>query len=125
MPRLASVGLYVRDLARTVDFYRDALGFEVRRDFGTYLLLAGDDPASSLIVSTLPEGRDADDVGRSVMKLVFFADDSAACLARIVAAGGELVTPATAREAVPYVIGFGRDPDGHLLEIIADSSTGS
>ena len=121
MERLASVGIYVRDLARTVAFYRAALGFEVRRDFGTYVLLAGADPASSLIVSALPDDRAADDVGRSIMKLVFFTDDSAACLDRIVAAGGELVAPATAREAIPYVIGFGRDPDGHLLEIIADS----
>ena len=120
MTRLASVGIFLHDLPRAVAFYEKAFGFATQRDFGTYVLLAGEDPASSLILSALPDDRSADDVGRSIMKLVFFVDDAAAALTQLAAAGGTVVEPATPRKDLPYTIGFGRDPDGHLLEIIAD-----
>ena len=123
--RLASIGILVQDLARAVAFYENAFGFVTQRDFATYVLLAGEDPASSLILSALPDDRTPDDVGRSIMKLVFFVDDAAAALTQLAAAGGTVVEPATPRKDLPYTIGFGRDPDGHVLEIIASKAGGT
>lgn len=117
MERLGSVGIFVADLDRAVEFYGTALGFGRQVDFGTYALLDCG-PGASLILSALPEGRRVEAVGASVLKIVIMADDAAATIERIVAAGGSLVEPARPRDGIPYVIGLAGDPDGHLLEII-------
>jgi predicted enzyme related to lactoylglutathione lyase len=115
--RLGSVGIFVADLDRAVEFYGTALGFRRSADFGTYALLDSG-PGASLIVSSLPEGRAVEDVGASVLKIVIMADDAAATIEKIVAAGGSLVETARPRDGIPYTIGMASDPDGHLLEII-------
>jgi catechol 2,3-dioxygenase-like lactoylglutathione lyase family enzyme len=121
--RLSTTGLFVRDLDKAVAFYSEALGLAVRRSFGSYVALDGGEGASALILSELPADRTPEDVGRGVMKLVFFTDDAAETVRRIVDAGGELVADPTPRDDLPYVIGFARDLDGHLLELIANKLT--
>lgn len=121
MERLGSVGIFVTDLDRAVKFYGTALGFDRKADLGTYALLDSG-PGASLIVSSLPEGRGVEDVGASVLKIVIMADDAAATIERIVAAGGSLVESARPHDGIPYIIGMANDPDGHLLEIIQEAT---
>ena len=121
--RLSSTGLFVRDLEKAVVFYSEALGLTIRRSFGSYVALDGGEGASTLILSELPADRTPDDVGRGVMKLVFFTTDAAETVRRIVDAGGQLVAEPTPRDGLPYVIGFARDLDGQLLELIENKVT--
>ena len=117
--RLSMIVVYVADLDAAVAFYVDAIGLTVRQSYGSYMALDCGEGASVLGLARLPEDRTAADVGRSVMKIVFFTDDATESARRAVEAGGELVEAPAPRDDLPYVIGFVRDLDGHLVELIS------
>jgi len=119
--RIASFGVYVADLERSVDFYTGVLGLSVRRRFPLQVLLEGLGESATLIVALRPEGVEAGG-GADLQKVVFFTDDAEDLYRRSIEAGGTGVEVPTARPDMPYTIGMVRDPDGHLLEFIQDES---
>jgi catechol 2,3-dioxygenase-like lactoylglutathione lyase family enzyme len=119
--RIASFGVYVSDLKRSVDFYTGVLGLSVRRSFPHQVLLEGLGESATLIVARRPEGMEAGN-GADLQKVVFFTTDAEDLYRRAIQAGGAGVEVPTGRPDMPYTIGLVRDPDGHLLEFIQDES---
>jgi catechol 2,3-dioxygenase-like lactoylglutathione lyase family enzyme len=117
--RIASFGVYVADLERSVDFYTGVLGLSVRRRFPQQVLLEGSGQSATLILARRPEGISADDAA-DLQKVVFFTGDAQDLYRRSIEGGGAGVAEPTARPDMPYTIGLVRDPDGHLLEFIQD-----
>jgi catechol 2,3-dioxygenase-like lactoylglutathione lyase family enzyme len=135
-------GLTVRDLDRSIAFYRDALGMEAAMDVqerrGGYwgrivgyadvdvrfvhLALPGDDRRLELVEYRNPRARgdagEPRDVG--VTHVCLLVDDVAALAERLEAAGADLYSqPVTVTEG-PNAGGIGlylRDPDGITLEL--------
>jgi catechol 2,3-dioxygenase-like lactoylglutathione lyase family enzyme len=114
--RIASFGVYVADLERSVDFYTGVLGMSVRRTFPHQVLLEGLGESATLIVARRPEG--TPDGGGDFQKIVFFTTDAEDLYRRSLEGGAAAVEEPTARPDMPYTIGLVRDPDGHLLEFI-------
>lgn len=115
--------LVVRDMARSVAFYR-WLGFEPSVEWQTYAkLLAGDGILHLAVHGDPPPDRPGvalkapDDADAVVTVVIVQVPDCRRACADLVAAGVELLTepaePAWGRE----VRAFLRDPDGHLIEI--------
>jgi len=114
--RIASFGVYVSDLEKSVDFYTGVLGLSVRRTFPHQVLLEGLGESASLIIARRPEGVEAGT--GDLQKLVLFTADAHDLYQRAIEAGAVGVEVPSARPDMPYIIGLVRDPDGHLLEFI-------
>lgn len=125
MPRsadfLGAVAIGVTELERSERFYTQALGMEtIRRVTLPHL--------DELILTH--EGRTAvvlvkhtDGVERIVtdlpVRLVFYVVDPAAVCARVADAGGQVTAePAAHAEMGGALIGFAKDPDGYVIELI-------
>jgi catechol 2,3-dioxygenase-like lactoylglutathione lyase family enzyme len=119
--RIASFGVYVADLERSVDFYTGVLGLSVRRRFPHQVLLEGSGQSATLIVALRPEGISAG-AGNDLQKVVFFTADAHDLYRRSIECGGAAVEQPRARPDMPYTIGLVRDPDGHLLEFIQEEA---
>jgi catechol 2,3-dioxygenase-like lactoylglutathione lyase family enzyme len=115
--------MVVSDLARSVAFYRDALGAELYREYGgtsavlrflgTWLLLVtGGGPTPDKPSVTFAPPGDPDLVSH---EMTIRVSDCRAAYETLRSRGAEFLTP-----PVDYqweVRCFFRDPDGHLLEI--------
>jgi lactoylglutathione lyase len=120
--RIASFGVYVADLERSVEFYTRVLGLSVRRRFPHQVLLEGSGQTATLIVALRPEGVSAGDAA-DLQKVVFFTADADDIYRRSIEGGGASVEHPRARPDMPYTIGLVRDPDGHLLEFIQEGAS--
>jgi uncharacterized protein len=120
--RLHLVLLGVADVAKSTAFY-EALGWKksftsndgfVKFDLGGYALclISRTDFAKDALASS-PEGRGFSGVG--LIYLAQTPEQVPAILAQAVAAGGELVKPATRTHW--GIAGYFKDPDGHLFEV--------
>ena len=119
--RLNHAVLYVRDLAATVDFYRGALGFEVRTDSG-----AGDESrwvevappgATTTIAIVAPRGGMWGSVGvdtRISLTSLALDADHASLRARGVDVDDDILRIGG---PVPPMF-FLRDPDGNTLPVV-------
>ncbi len=115
--------LVVRDLERSVAWYRDVLGAEVAgryggtsavlRFVGSWLLLVtGGEPTADKPTVTMAPPADPD---RSAAELIVAVPDCRAAHIELVARGATFLA-----EPVEYaweIRAFFRDPDGHLFEI--------
>lgn len=123
-PTLGGVILYTPDVARTVDFYRRALGLEVALEApgGTYVQLAGAVPlafvSEASLEDVLPLSVRRSRAGEAppAVELLFVFADVAAAYTRAVTAGA---TPVSAPVAKPWgqVVAYVRDLDGVLIEL--------
>ena len=116
--------LVVRDMDASRDFYRDALGATVFREYGgtscvlqflgTWLLLVtGGGPTADKPTVTFAAPADPDTVSHSMtIRVPDCRGAHAALEARGVALPGS-----AAQESEWEIRAFFRDPDGHLLEI--------
>lgn len=120
--RLSAVGIGVSDLQASTAFYVDVLDVDVLRTYelgylNEVVLGYPDSSGAVLVLMHWPEQQrnyDGNDV-----KLVFDVEDPAAILERIRARGGQVDMEAGPIEAVPgAIIGFGRDPDNYVIELI-------
>jgi uncharacterized protein len=123
-PRISIITLGVRDLERSVRFYRDGLGFATK-------VKAGEDVAFFATTGTrlalYPLDKLAEDIGPRVKPASGFAgitlahnvrtkDEVAEVLALAEKAGGKLVKPANDTFWGGY-IGYFADPDGYYWEV--------
>jgi catechol 2,3-dioxygenase-like lactoylglutathione lyase family enzyme len=119
----AATMLAVADLERSVEFYRDRLGFEVReRSPGLALLACG--PMLLYLVADSPPTPDKlgvwlsppADASRTPVNLVFRVADCRVVYERMRVAGVVFLSPPRSPEWGGWRC-FGRDPDGYLFEI--------
>ena len=115
--------LAIRDLERSVHFYRDVLGAELSRTYGGtsavlrfqgvwLLLVTGGDPTADKPTDTFAPPAEPDGVSH---ELTLRVPDCRAAYDTLVTRGAQFLTP-----PVEYdweIRAFFRDPDGHLLEI--------
>jgi catechol 2,3-dioxygenase-like lactoylglutathione lyase family enzyme len=115
--------LAIRDLERSVHFYRDVLGAELSRTYGGtsavlrfqgvwLLLVTGGDPTPDKPTVTFAPPAEPDVVNH---ELTLRVPDCRAAYDTLVTRGAQFLTP-----PVEYdweIRAFFRDPDGHLLEI--------
>jgi uncharacterized protein len=125
-PRLSILTLGVRDLNRSIAFYRDGLGLALSPQSneliayfplrGLWLALF---PIEMLSVDTrIP----LQEFGRSPITLAHHVEQRAQVdqtLAEAVAAGGRITKPAADTDWGGYA-GFFMDPDDHLWEVVWD-----
>ncbi|WGK62028.1 VOC family protein [Halopseudomonas sp. SMJS2] len=120
---LEAIGIGVSDLDAAVDFYRNGLGMrEVQRltrdDRIEVVMESADRRGSHILLMEFTDG-----VGRNYQqnpgKLVFYAHDATAFASRFESAGGRITAPPAALpEYDGTLVGFGRDPDNNLIEIV-------
>ena len=120
---LQAIGIGVSDLDAAVALYRDGLGMTERqrltRDNRIEVVMESADKRGSLVVLM----QFTDGVGRNVQqnpgKLAFYVKDPAAFATAFATAGGRIVVPPAPQPSVGnVVVGFGRDQDNNLIEIV-------
>ena len=124
MSTFRSVGIVVSDIDRSIAFYRDVVGMQERRRFDVpamHLLevvmgfgTEGGGAALVLMHYSDEEQRRYVDIGG---KLVIDASDASAVVEAGRAAGCEVVAEPTEYPGFG-LIGFIKDPDGYLVELI-------
>lgn len=117
-----AVGIAVADLERSVAFYRDVLGMRERMTFDLphmdEVVLGWGRKGASVVLMHYTDGSDPDTTDLPV-KLVFYLDDPVAMADRIREAGGTIERePAPVPTLGGAVVGFAKDPDGYLLELL-------
>ena len=120
---LGAMGIGVGDLARSVDFYTRVLGMET---FSTLTLphmdevILGYDRARgpALVLMHYTDGSDPSYRDLPVKVVVYVADPPA--LAEAIRAEGLdiILEPSAVSELGDAVVGFAKDPDGYLIEIL-------
>ncbi len=108
--------LFVQDIARSLDFYRDRLGFEVvheaQNDGQVFWCRLKRDHSSLMLQQAEPEDGEPQGRGRGVV-LYFVCDDADAMHADLTARGLDLPEPETAYYGMRQVSVV--DPDGYDL----------
>lgn len=123
MAKMIHMMIRVTDEARSVAFYRDALGLTVRRrlDFDSFTLVyLGNDETPFELELTINKGRDGYDRGDAYGHLAVSVADVAAEHARLTALGlspRKLVDFAPAGEVIARFF-FITDPDGYEIEVL-------
>lgn len=120
---LEAIGLGVTDLDAAVSFYRNGLGMRelqrlTREDRIEVVMESADRRGSQLLLMEFTDG-----VGRHYQqnpgKLVFYAKDATAFAERFEAVGGRITAPPSPQaEYDGTLVGFGRDPDNNLIEMV-------
>ena len=115
--------LVVRDAAVSAAWYRDVLGAEVVREYGSsvvlkflgawLLLVTGGEPTEDKPTVSFAPPADPDRVSA---ELIVRVDDCQAAYEELSARGAEFLTPPV-RWDHGEIRAFFRDPDGHLFEI--------
>jgi lactoylglutathione lyase len=129
---LGAVGIGVRDLARSEDFYTRVLGMSVQQRIDLPHLkevVVGYEGRTSVVLMHWLDGSERNYKANAV-KLVFFVPDPKAVIARIRADGLPIQREA---EVMPefhnMMIGLAEDPDGYVVELLelpgATASTGA
>ena len=117
-----SVGIGVSDLKKSADFYCRVLGMKqvstITLDYMDEIILSMDGHGAALVLMCHTDGGTRD-LANTGGKIVFYVVDPVATVELARERGVEIV-----REATPLpefndtVIGFVKDPDGHLIEIL-------
>lgn len=120
---LQAVGIGVTDLQAAVSFYRDGLGMReiqrlTREDRVEVVMESADRRGSHVLLMEYTDG-----VGRNYQqnpgKLVFYVKDANAFADRFQSAGGRITAaPTPLPEYDNTLVGFGRDPDNNLIEMV-------
>lgn len=120
---LGAVGIGVSDLDRSVKFYTEVLGLTAFQTINlkhmseVVMGFKGTRSASLVLMNFIDDSNP--NYTDNPVKLVFYKDDAKATIAAIGEAGYEIVSEPTPYESMGNaLIGFGKDPDGYLVEII-------
>ncbi|KAA0691280.1 hypothetical protein DT594_17005 [Halopseudomonas laoshanensis] len=122
---MSAAGIGVSDLDAAVTLYTQGMGMRVvdrlTRDNRTEVVLeSADARGSKVILMDFTDG-----IGRNFQqnpgKLVFYAKDPNQFASNFSAAGGRITVPPAAQPSVGnVVVGFGRDLDNNLIEIVGE-----
>lgn len=112
--------LLCADVEETKRFYRDVLGFDVYRDWGTWVEFH----VGATLLTLRERGRDYDGeipAGAAGVQLAFRVapDEVDTCATELEAAGVEILDPPTSHDYGHRTLFFA-DPEGNVLEIYAD-----
>jgi lactoylglutathione lyase len=120
---VGAVGIGVSDLKRSVDFYTRILGMkalqEFKLDYMDEVVVGFEGQRGSAIVLMHWTDGSPRNYKDNPIKIVMYVDDPKGFADNIRKEGGEIV-----REPIPVptlgnaVVGFAKDPDGYLLEIL-------
>lgn len=121
-PRIGAAGIGVTDLARSVEFYQQHFGMKQVMDLNlpdmdeVILGFRGGQAALVLMAHHDATGHDYTNTGG---KVVFYVEDPVAVADAIAAGGGEMVMrPEPVAQLGNAMVGFVKDPDGHLIELL-------
>lgn len=108
----------VRDMQRSVAFYREVLGLEIVNDFGANVTLTGGVSLQTLDTWKDFLGAEEKDISlkNRAGELYFVAEDMDAFWQRLQTADAELVHPLREHGWGQRVVRF-YDPDGHIIEV--------
>jgi len=123
-----AVGIGVADLQRSATFYRDVLGMRELMTFSLphmeEIVLGWGRKGASVVLMQYTDGSDPATTNLPI-KLVMYVEDPVALTAKIREAGFPIEREP---ERVPSLgnamIGFAKDPDGYLLELLEAPSEG-
>jgi lactoylglutathione lyase len=120
---LGAIGIGVRDLARSADFYMRVLGMKQLQTFklpymDEIVLGLEGSRGSAIVLMHWTDGSERL-YGSNGIKLVFYVPDPKAVAQRFRDEGLEVVRePAPVPGLGNAVVGFAKDPDGHLIELL-------
>lgn len=120
---LGAIGVGVRDLQRSADFYIRVLGMKQLQTFklphmDEIVLGLEGSRGSAIVLMHWTDGSERQ-YGNNAMKLVFYVPDPKAVAQRFREEGLEVVRePAPVPGLGNAVVGFAKDPDGHLIELL-------
>lgn len=121
-PLLSAVGIGVSDLAKSTDFYVNVMGMQKVRsyklDYMDEEVLGYPDGESYIVLMHWTDGspRNYKDLP---IKIVTRTKDPVALAAKIKAAGYEVTRePQPSEQVSGAVVGFAKDPDGYVLELL-------
>jgi lactoylglutathione lyase len=122
-PRFGATGIGVKDLVRSVDFYTRAFGMKKLMKFAlphmNEVVLGFDGAAGGALVLMQYTDGSVHDYANTGAKLVFYVPDPRELAKRIREAGQPVERePEPVPEFANAIIGFARDPDGYLIEIL-------
>lgn len=106
--------IYVSNLARAVDFYVHALGYEMKARYGQCIAQLRTQGAT-LVIQEIEEGQTIPDRPSTV--LAFRTDNIAESMAQVVATGGTLLHEEPQLCPVGVYVAF-KDPSGVLHELL-------
>ena len=119
---MGAVGIGVSDLARSADFYTRVLGMKVittfKLDYMDEIVVGFEGRGSALVLMHWTDGS-VRNYRDNPIKIVLYVPDPKAAAEAIRADGLEIV-----REPTPIaslggaVVGFAKDPDGYLVELL-------
>lgn len=121
-----SIGIGVSDLKRSVDFYTRVCGMKqvqtITLDYMDEVILAYSPDGSIAKGSRLVLMHWTDGSKRNYkdnpIKLVLGVPDAKAVTERIRAEGLEIVREPVQSKVSPNIVGFAKDPDGYLIELL-------
>ena len=121
-PLLSAVGIGVRDLAKSTDFYVNVMGMKKIRSYHLDYMdeeVVGYPDAESYIVLMHWTDGSARNYKDLPIKIVTRVKDPAALAAKIKAAGFEVTRePQASAQVGGAIVGFAKDPDGYMLELL-------
>jgi len=122
-PRFGATGIGVKDLARSVAFYTNVFGMKKLMKFTlphmNEVVLGFDGAAGGALVLMQYTDGSMHDYASTGAKLVFYVPDPPGLAKRIREAGLPVERePEPIPEFANAVVGFARDPDGYLIEIL-------
>ncbi|MCR9266153.1 MAG: VOC family protein [Alphaproteobacteria bacterium] len=121
-PSVYGFGIGVSDLERSNAFYTELLGMKRVMDFSLShmdeIVLLYPDGGSSLVLMHWTDGSTRD-YSNNPVKIVVRLEDPKAAADRIREAGYRIIRePEPAPEVGGFVVGFAKDPDGYLVELL-------
>ncbi len=116
---LKSPMLVVRDIGRSVEFYKEVLGLEVILDFGANKTLTGGLALQTLDTWQTFIGTDKISFGNNDAEIYFEEDSFDRFVTKLEQCGAVLVHPVKEHAWGQRVVRF-YDPDGHIIEVGED-----
>jgi len=125
---LLAGGIGVSDLERSFAFYRDVLGMALRYELAIpgyaneKILYFPESKASDVVLMNYVDGKEHN-YSRNPVKVVFYVPNATAIIDRVRAQGLDILLEPSPQAAFGGVtVGFARDPDGYVLELVEDTS---
>jgi catechol 2,3-dioxygenase-like lactoylglutathione lyase family enzyme len=122
---IGGAGIGVADLDVSFEFYSTVFGMELRYELAVpgyanekIIYFKGGTKGSDVVLINFTDGR-PHNYAKNPVKLVFYVPNAKQTIEAIRGKGFEVLSEPTPQPAfMNAVVGFGRDPDGYILEII-------